>query len=78
MSIVTTFVVSGALHDAVASVVTGRVVFMLTPWFFIMGVGVVIGQALQIDYRHFVWPIRAFINIGYLGMSLAFTYAMKA
>ena len=47
-------------------------------WFFIMGVGVVIGQALQIDYRHFVWPIRAFINIGYLGMSLAFTYAMKA
>jgi hypothetical protein len=76
--LVITFVVSGALHDAVASAVTGRMVFILTPWFFLMGVGVVIGQALRINYSHFVWPIRAFINISYIGISLALTYAIKA
>jgi len=63
MSLVITFAVSGALHDLVASAVTGQLVFILTPWFFIMGVGVVIGKALQIDYSHFAWPVRVFINI---------------
>lgn len=77
MSLVTTFLVSGALHDAAASVVTGRIVFLLTPWFLLMGLGVVMGQALHINYSHFAWPVRAFINISYLGMSLALTYAMK-
>ena len=77
MSLVTTFVVSGALHDAAASVITGRIVFLLTPWFFLMGAGVVMGQALRITYSHFAWPVRAFINISYLGTSLALTYAMK-
>lgn len=77
MSLVTTFVVSGALHDAAASAITGRIVFFLTPWFFIMGVGVVIGQALQMNYSRFVWPVRAVINISYVGLSLALTYAFK-
>ena len=78
MGLVITFVVSGALHDAVASAVTGRMVFILTPWFFFMGVGVIIGQALQMNFSHFDWPVRAFINISYIGMSLGLTYAIKA
>lgn len=75
MSLVATFVVSGALHDAAASVITGRIVFILTPWFFILGAGVVVAQSVQLNYSQFVWPIRVFINICYLGISLALTYA---
>ena len=78
MGLVITFVVSGAVHDAVASAVTGRWVFILTPWFFFMGLGVVIGQAMRINYSHFAWPVRAFINIGYVGVCLALAYAIKA
>lgn len=76
MSLVATFVVSGALHDAAATAITGRTVFILTPWFFVMGVGVVIGKALQLDYSRFAWPVRALTNVGYLGTSLALTRAV--
>lgn len=76
MSLVTTFLVSGALHDLAASAVAGRRVFILTPWFFIMGVGVVIGQAQQMIYSRFVWPVRALVNICYMGMTFALTYAV--
>lgn len=78
VSLVITFVVSGALHDAVVSVVTGRLVFVLTPWFFFMGLGVVIGQALQINYSQFTWPVRVIVNISYLGVSLALANATMA
>jgi len=78
MSLVVTFVVSGAVHDAAASAGTRRMVFILTPWFFLMGLGVVIGQAMQLNYSHFAWPVRAFINISYIGVCLALSYAMKA
>lgn len=78
VSLITTFVISGALHDAAASAVTGRTIFILTPWFFIMGVGVVMGQALKMNYAHFDWPVRAFFNMGYVGLSLALAYAIKA
>ena len=78
ISLVITFVVSGALHDAVVSVVTGRTVFILTPWFFLMGVGVAVSQALRIDYSNFAWPIRAFINISFIGVSWALAYVIMA
>ena len=77
ISLVITFLVSGALHDAVASAVTGRMVFILTPWFFLMGAGVAVSQTMRIDYSRFAWPTRAFINISYIGVSLALTYAIK-
>ena len=71
MSLVTTFVVSGFLHDAAVSAVRAQKVFILTPWFFVLGVLVVMGRTLQLNYSHFVWPVRALINICYLGVSLA-------
>jgi len=73
-----TFSASGILHDALASAVLGRTVFIITPWFFLMGVVVVIGQALRINYSQFVWAARAAINTGYIGISLLLTYAIKA
>ena len=77
-SLVSAFVVSGALHDAAATAATGRTVFILTPWFFIMGLGVVIGQSLQVNYSRLVWPARALINVSYMGMSLALAHAVLA
>jgi hypothetical protein len=78
ISLVITFVASGAIHDIVLSAVTGRTVFIFTPWFFLMGVGVAVSQALRIDYSNFAWPIRAFINISFIGVSWALAYVIMA
>ena len=70
-SVVMTFVMSGALHDAVASALLGRVIFTLTPWFFVMGMAVVIGQANGFNYSRFGWPVRALINTSQVALSYA-------
>ena len=77
ISLVLTFVVCGAVHDIVVSAVLGRVVNIFTPWFFLMGIGVAVSQAMRVDYSNFVWPIRAFINISYIGVSLLLASAIK-
>ena len=76
LALVATFVVSGALHDAVASILTGRWVFIITPWFFILGTGVIIGNVIKLNYSGFAWPVRALINLGCVGGSLALTQAI--
>lgn len=76
-SLVITFVACGALHDAVASAVGGRVVFLFTPWFFFMGMGVVISQAVRLNYSQHAWPARALINISGVGVSLLLTLAIR-
>jgi len=78
ISVVITFVLCGALHDVVVSALTGRIVTVFTLWFLFLGTGVAIGQAMQFNYSHFVWPIRAFINISYISISLVLTYAIRA
>jgi hypothetical protein len=42
-----------------------------------MGIGVSVSQAMRVDYSNFVWPIRAFINISYIGVSLLLASAIK-
>ena len=76
-SLVITFVVCGALHDAVGFLVTGQFPFLFTPWFFFMGTGVLIGHAMRIDYSRFDWALRALINICQVGICLALALAVK-
>lgn len=42
-----------------------------------MGVLVVAGRALRVDYSRFAWPARAVINTGYIGLSFLLVYALK-
>jgi D-alanyl-lipoteichoic acid acyltransferase DltB (MBOAT superfamily) len=67
VALVVTFVACGALHDAVIIAVRGSMAFLFVPWFFVMGVVVVIGEKLRIDYSELTWPVRASINTTYVG-----------
>ncbi len=78
LALVITFVICGALHDAVATAVRGSIVFLVTPGFFVLGAGVAIGQTVQLNYSRFAWPIRAFINISYIGVGLALAFMVGA
>ena len=78
IALVITFVICGALHDAVIIAVRGEMAFLFTPWFFVMGTCVVIGEKAHFDYSKFAWPARAAINIGYVAACLALALTVTA
>ncbi len=49
----------------------GAPAFLFTPWFFLLGVGVVLGRSIRLDYSGRPWAVRATINLLYLAASLA-------
>ena len=71
LALVMTFVFCGALHDAVSMAVRRDIAFLFTPWFFLMGVAVVVSSALKLDYSIYHWMSRALINFSYVALSLS-------
>lgn len=76
-AIVVTFVVCGALHDLVTMAVRGSPTLLFTPWFFLLGIGVVSGRAAGMDLSSRPWLIRVSANLTYFGVCLAVTIAAK-
>ena len=77
LAIVTTFLVSGALHDIAVSIVKWRTVLFFTPWFGIMGLMVIVSKKSGVSYGQFSWLARALINASFVLVSLGVTYFMK-
>jgi len=75
---IATFVVSGALHDVAASLVRGSAMFVVTPWFFLLGVGTVAGRVVGMDMSLRPWGWRAVANLAYLGLSLAVVLVIRS
>jgi D-alanyl-lipoteichoic acid acyltransferase DltB (MBOAT superfamily) len=73
IALVATFVVCGATHDLVTMAVRGAPAFFFTPWFFFLGVGVLLGQAADLDLSDKPWPVRAASNLTYTLACLAIT-----
>ncbi len=78
IALILTFVVCGALHDLVTTAVRGSWAFLFTPWFFFLGVGVVAGRYLKLDYARFPWAIRALVNVIYLAVCLGLALAARS
>jgi hypothetical protein len=74
IALVFTFVVCGAVHDLVTTLVRGSLAFLFTPWFFFLGLGVVAGRFVHMDLGRFPWVVRALTNFAYvtacLGLAL--------
>lgn len=71
IAVLATFVVSGALHDGVATLVRGSTTLVMTPWFLLLGIGAYVGRLTGMDLSRSPWPWRATINLTYLGGSFA-------
>lgn len=65
-----TFSVSGAIHDLATMAVRGSFAFLFTPWFFLAGVGAVLGRAVRLDLGKRPFLIRATVNLAYLVLCL--------
>lgn len=75
-ALIATFVVCGALHDLVTAVVRGAPAFLFTPWFFFLGIGVVLGRVLRLDFSGQSWLLRAATNLAYVAVCLVATLAI--
>ncbi|WP_371188813.1 hypothetical protein [Thalassotalea maritima] len=58
-----TFTVSGLLHDIAVTLIKGQQIYVITPWFTLMGVAMVATSGLEINYQQRPWLIRALINL---------------
>jgi D-alanyl-lipoteichoic acid acyltransferase DltB (MBOAT superfamily) len=76
-ALIMTFVVCGALHDLVIIAIRGSATFLFTPWFFLLGVGVVFGRAVGMDFSSRPWLFRACVNFTYVGACLAVTLVAR-
>ena len=70
VSLIITFVSCGAIHDLVTMAVRRDLAFFFTPWFFFLGIGVVLSKATRMDLGHCSWSARAAINSIYIGVCL--------
>lgn len=71
-----TFAVSGALHDVAITLVKWDFTFVLTPWFSLMGIIVVMTKLTGISYHKQIWLLRAWINLSIIAGSLAITHQL--
>ena len=76
-ALIMTFVISGGLHDLATMAVRRSGAFFFTPWFFLLGVGVVLGRAVKMDMSSRPWSMRAGINLIYIVVCLAVTLLIR-
>jgi hypothetical protein len=76
LAVVLTFVVCGAVHDAVTMAVRGAVAFLFTPWFFFLGAGVLVGEWARMDLSAQGRVARALVHFVYLAACLVLALAV--
>jgi hypothetical protein len=77
VSLILTFTISGGIHDLAAMLVRGAPAFLFTPWFFLMGIVVVFGRLLKLDYSNQVFRVRVAINVTSILVCLAIVIGAK-
>ncbi|MGJ3240728.1 MAG: acyltransferase [Anaerolineae bacterium] len=73
VALILTFTISGAIHDLATMLVRGAPAFFFTPWFFLMGVVVVVGRLLKLDYSSRPFLIRVAINLSLVAVCALLT-----
>lgn len=74
LAIIATFIICGALHDLVTIAARGSLSLLFVPWFILLGLGVVISKAINMDISSLPWIVRAGINVSYILVSLSLAF----
>ena len=73
-----TFTASGVLHDLAVMLLKWKLFFHITPWFFLMGLSVLITSKFQFRYKKLPWLARALINSSFIFTNLGLVIAIKS
>lgn len=65
-AVLVTFLVSGLLHDAAATLVRRSPTFVVTPWFLLLALAVLASRATGMDLTRRPWWLRAVVNVTYV------------
>ncbi len=74
---IATFCVSGAIHDLAATAVSLQLVFVCTPAFFFMAVGLLVSRSFGMDLSGLPWIMRAGSHLVYLGTCVALALLLR-
>ena len=74
---ITTFCVSGGVHDLAATAARQQLVFVCTPWFFFMALGLILSRNLSMDISEMKWHFRVVTNLIYVGICLALALLLR-
>lgn len=77
LALLLTFVTSGIIHDLVTMAIRRSITFFFTPWFFLLGLGVLAGRFAKMNVSSYPWWFRAGINLLYLSTGVWFTILIK-
>ena len=77
VSLILTFTISGGIHDLATMLVRGVPALLLTPWFFLMGVVVVFGRLIKLDYSAHPFFVRMTINLSLIVACLMLTLGLQ-
>lgn|GEM_PF-160387 len=77
IAIIITFCVSGAIHDLAATAVSQQLIFVCTPAFFFMAVGLLFSRTLGMDLSGLPWIMRAAAHLLYLGTCVTLALLLR-
>ncbi|MEZ4711262.1 MAG: hypothetical protein R3A44_28955 [Caldilineaceae bacterium] len=77
IAFILTFVISGGIHDLATMAVRRSGAFLFTPWFFFLGVGALLGSAVNMDLSSRSWLVRVGVNLTYIAFCLAVALIAK-
>lgn len=77
LSLIITFAACGFMHDLAIMLLKWEYTLLLTPWFFLMGLSVILGDYAKLDYSELPWIARAAINLLVISGCLVIAYQVK-
>jgi hypothetical protein len=77
VALLLTFVICGFVHDLAIMLLRWNFEMLLTPWFFLMGFCVILGDLANVDYSKFTWIVRAGINLLIISSCLLIAYQIR-
>ena len=77
ISVLITFIVSGLLHDVFVILIKKNFEFLIAPWFFLIGLCVILTDIVKIDYSKFPWIVRASINSSIIISTLLIAFKIR-
>ena len=78
ISLVFTFIFCGLIHDAVTSVVRGKISFFFSVWFLLMSVFVLISKRMNYNFSQQKWIVRAAANLSIIVLCFFLTQLLNS